>query len=113
GSQNSNTCPHTLKGDQAVVHHGNATANPWAAKKKPWQVEKKLWTAEKKPRATGKRGSGAEPPWWTGLPSKDHRPPPAPADYMEHELPARRFDYSGSQRSPLSVSDFHLSDDPE
>lgn len=113
GSQNSNTCLHTLKGDQAVVHHGNASANPWAAKKKPWQAEKKLWIAEKKPRATGKRGSGAEPPWWTGLPSKDHRPPPAPADYMEHELPARRFDYSGSQRSPLSVSDFHLSDDPE
>ncbi|KAL0473358.1 hypothetical protein QR685DRAFT_569427 [Neurospora intermedia] len=112
GNQNSGACPHNLKGDQAVVHQANAPANPWAAKTKPWQAQKKPWATERKHWASEKRWHGPRPSWKSRGP-QEHQPPPVPADYMEHELPVRRLDWSGSQRSSLALSDFDFSDGPE
>lgn len=122
-SQNSNVCPHNLKGDEAV-HQDSASENSWAAKKKPWQSEKKPGQAEKesvqaekrpgqtknKPRPTEKK-RGAQPvPAWKSRVPQELRPPPVPADYMDHAIPCRRRSWTGSRRSRLSVSDFHFSD---
>lgn len=127
-SQNSNVCSHNLKSDEAI-HHDSAPANPWAAKKKPWQSEKKPGQAEKKPVQADKRPGqtenksrptekkrGAQPvPAWKSRVPQELRPPPMPVDYMDHEIPCRRRSWTGSQRSRLSVSNFHFSDghDPD
>lgn len=134
GSQSSNTCPHLLKGDQAVFHQGDTPANPWSTEKKPWQAEKKPWqarqaqkkpwAANEKPRVTErgpgageKRGTAAPPPHlrtvFSPWPSQHCRPPPPPAEVIKHDLPVRRHDWTGSQRSPVAVSDLHFSDGPE
>ncbi|KAK3391796.1 hypothetical protein B0T20DRAFT_384004 [Sordaria brevicollis] len=122
-------------------HQNSAPQNPWAAKKKPWQSEKKPEQAEKRPVQSEKQTVQAEQkpvqtdkrPWQTEnnprttekkrgarrMPASksrvppELRPPPLPADYMDHDIPCCQLSWTGSHRSRLSVSDLHFSDGPD